>query len=337
MDTDRDALFAALALETGRIDGELLSRAARARSKSTLPLAELMAARGWIGAEDRDALLARADVLLRAHPGNPLAAWSAVADARVRDQVARLGLGPVEATDAFTPTIDGQTDREAETVATIDGPPGATSAAIDAGSGSLGPPADRGSATIASLGIGPDRTAATIASLGGPPDRTAATIAAGDVPADSRFVDLERLDEGRGDSRYTRTHLHAQGGIGRIWRARDARIGREVALKELRPERSGSGVLGRPVRHRGADHRPARAPEHRAGPRARPPPRGRPAVLHDAVRPRPDARRGDPRLPRGPRRRPRRARWTCGRCSTPSSTSATRSPSPTPAGSSTAT
>jgi serine/threonine-protein kinase len=38
--------------------------------------------------------------------------------------------------------------------------------------------------------------------------------------------------------RYTLTRLHATGGIGRIWLASDRELGREVALKELRPERA---------------------------------------------------------------------------------------------------
>jgi tRNA A-37 threonylcarbamoyl transferase component Bud32 len=38
--------------------------------------------------------------------------------------------------------------------------------------------------------------------------------------------------------RYALLQLHAQGGIGRVWRARDEDLGREVALKELRPEQA---------------------------------------------------------------------------------------------------
>jgi eukaryotic-like serine/threonine-protein kinase len=36
-------------------------------------------------------------------------------------------------------------------------------------------------------------------------------------------------------SRYTLTHLHAQGGLGRVWLARDTDLNREVALKEILP------------------------------------------------------------------------------------------------------
>src|SRR5262249_24990125 len=46
---------------------------------------------------------------------------------------------------------------------------------------------------------------------------------------------VDHLPETR--ERYTLTRLHATGGIGRVWLARDSDLGREVALKELRPER----------------------------------------------------------------------------------------------------
>jgi serine/threonine-protein kinase len=43
--------------------------------------------------------------------------------------------------------------------------------------------------------------------------------------------------------RYTLTTLHAKGGIGQVWLARDTAMEREVALKELRPDRSGNDSI----------------------------------------------------------------------------------------------
>ncbi len=43
--------------------------------------------------------------------------------------------------------------------------------------------------------------------------------------------------------RYTLTHLHAKGGMGRVWLARDTSLGRQIALKELRPDQTDNSIV----------------------------------------------------------------------------------------------
>jgi serine/threonine protein kinase len=43
--------------------------------------------------------------------------------------------------------------------------------------------------------------------------------------------------------RYTLTHLHAKGGMGRVWLARDGALGRQIALKELRPDQTNNSIV----------------------------------------------------------------------------------------------
>jgi eukaryotic-like serine/threonine-protein kinase len=58
-------------------------------------------------------------------------------------------------------------------------------------------------------------------------------------------VVLGKLSPGDQESRdrYTLTHLHAKGGMGRVWLARDASLGRQIALKELRPDQADNSVV----------------------------------------------------------------------------------------------
>jgi hypothetical protein len=46
-------------------------------------------------------------------------------------------------------------------------------------------------------------------------------------------------------SRYTLTQMHAHGGLGRVWRARDTDLNREVALKEILPGKANEPELRR--------------------------------------------------------------------------------------------
>lgn len=56
-------------------------------------------------------------------------------------------------------------------------------------------------------------------------------------PEEVGTVLVSAVERGQDDQvRYQLTRLHATGGMGRIWLARDNAIGRNVALKELRPE-----------------------------------------------------------------------------------------------------
>ncbi len=56
---------------------------------------------------------------------------------------------------------------------------------------------------------------------------------------------LGQLSPGEHESRerYTLTHLHAKGGMGRVWLARDGSLGRQIALKELRPDQADNSIV----------------------------------------------------------------------------------------------
>jgi hypothetical protein len=69
-----------------------------------------------------------------------------------------------------------------------------------------------------------------------PPNLMPATIDSGFVPEPGPLLPPTTAVGGR----FTVLRLHAQGGLGRVSVARDERLGREVSLKEVQPDRAGS-------------------------------------------------------------------------------------------------
>jgi serine/threonine protein kinase/predicted negative regulator of RcsB-dependent stress response len=64
-------------------------------------------------------------------------------------------------------------------------------------------------------------------------------------PIQGSHIVLGTLSAGEHESRerYTLTHLHAKGGMGRVWLARDTSLGRQIALKELRPDQAENSIV----------------------------------------------------------------------------------------------
>jgi serine/threonine protein kinase len=204
MDTERNLLFGVVAFQHGAVAADgLAETCADWAAHPAEPLAELMVGRGLLTLEQKAEVEQAVAAELATHGDDPRAALAAALDGRSLVALA---------------TATGADTGLRMAIAAL----GQTDAGLGSAIATLGKTGDE-----ASLGLG---LAVAAPPLANPP---------------GGHVVLGTLSPGEAESRdrYTLTHLHARGGMGRVWLARDAALGRQIALKELRPDQADNPVV----------------------------------------------------------------------------------------------
>jgi serine/threonine protein kinase/tetratricopeptide (TPR) repeat protein len=211
LERDRDLFLAGLAVQEGLLtQQQFVTAYAHWSAGPTCPLLDYLTDRGLIGADWKD------DV--RGHLAT-LADASSVLTETVEEP--RFTTTQAATLDVFDGLVD-----QAPSPNTI---PDATVPAVEGGRETVEWSQDAN--PVLSQPVTSD-TAETVDS-----HASAATIEAQLAPTPSHIKSSPITPPDRGAGRYTRTRVHARGGLGVVWVAEDQSIGREVALKELKPER----------------------------------------------------------------------------------------------------
>jgi eukaryotic-like serine/threonine-protein kinase len=171
-------------------------------------------------------------------------------DAPARIELERIAVSATVAGDdpgmGALQALSGRLRGPEERPSAAPAPKAATSETIALSPGSAMPETVAGDPRSAALSSGSasetvaiDSTSGSVGAIrrGGPAVASSATVAFGDSTSGPVLIaHLEEISSGHAKTRYSRTQMHAKGGIGQVWLARDGDLGREVALKELRPE-----------------------------------------------------------------------------------------------------
>lgn len=225
MDTNRDVLLGVLAFQSGAIDAGQFQEAYKAWVEDRrTPLADVLQSRGWLSPDQRRGLEQDLEFKLSA-------------------SVAAPGGGGGDGTQVGLDL----TNLPATVAETLAGTAADTMAATRGGSLDSARPEDGATldATAALTNPGHDPSGATQqATVDFLTNSQAGARALQETAqAGSHALVTPLGTHGEGVEKYTRTRLHAKGGIGQVWLARDDTLGREVALKELRPDRSHDRVV----------------------------------------------------------------------------------------------